>query len=283
MFCTSLRRRASFTSSVQSLTACLHLRESQLSTHDLEIPYRSNDDPRSDSTSPARQLRVLLLSPSAVSEPKLDATFKRIQHFASLTGGEDLAIVFLLAPPLVKSFVTAKRLIPGHGEKDSNVEGIHGYSKLQAETLNHSEIPYVPILPLCKPEGLADLLKKHIMSLTRPPPKQKAAATSFELLQLCTANPPMSQQAAFILTDLFTDLRDLARVCSSVGSAPSSSSPTARLAASQETGVPDLSLDMSTQGSDSSATNRLKRLRDLVGDQECQAVIDFWKEEWTVD
>lgn len=213
----------------------------------------------------------------------MDTTFKRIQHFASLTGGEDLAIVFLLHRAPVKSFVTAKQLTTGHGENDSNVEGIHGYSKLQAEMINHSEVPYIPTLPLCKPEGLADLLKKHFTSLTRPPPNHKAMATSFELLQLCTANPPMSQQTAFILTDLFTDLRDLARACSSVGSAPNSSPPTARLATSQECDVPELSLDMSRQGADSSATHRLKRLRDLVGDQECQDIIDFWQEEWTVD
>lgn len=257
--------------------------ESQFTTHDIEIPFGSVVIPSNGNTLLTRQLRVVLLSPSTVNETKLDDTFKRIQHFASLTGGEDLAIVFLLNPSRATKFVSAKAVADGSSDDAAKVDAIYAYTKLQAEMMNHREIPHVPILPLANIDNLSQLLRKHTSNLSRPPPKQKPAATSFELLQLCTASPPMSQQTAFILSDLFTNLKELATTCSAVTSAPNSSSPSARAASSLVSGVYDLGLGMSTQDSHSTATSKLKRLRDLVGEQECREIVDFWKEEWTVD
>ena len=300
MFCTSLRRRSSYASAIPTLTTSpLTLRgpyhvtrsneiltciiESQLTTHDIEIPFGSALDPNTGNTLPARQLRVLLLSPSAVNETKLDDTFKRIQHFASLTGGEDLAIVFSLNPPQAADSVSAKALAKISHDDSTKVDSIYAYSKLQAEMMNHREIPHIPILPLATSDKLPHLLSNHVASLTRPARKQKPVATSFELLQLCTANPPMSQHTAFILSDLFTSLKDLAMTCSAVTSAPNSSSPSARAASSQVSGLYDLGLGTSTQDSDSTVTCKLKRLSDLVGEQECRSIVEFWKEEWVAD
>ena len=301
MFCTSLRKRPSFASVIPALTASpvtlrgsFHLDseiqtltctvESQLGTHDVEIKFGTAVDASTGNTLPARQLRVLLLSPSTVSETQIESTFERIQHFASLTGGEDLAIVFLLNPPPARNFVPAIQLATDSSDDAARMKGMLAYSKLQAEMMNHTEIPYIPILPLCTLEGLPQLLNKHATNLTRTPPTQKPAATSFELLKLCTANPPMSEQTAYILSDLFVDLRDLAMTCLAVTSAPNSSSPSARAAvSSQANGVYDLGLEMSTQESDITATGKLKRLRDLVGEQKFRDIVDFWKEEWIVD
>lgn len=240
-------------------------------------------NPQTGNSLPARRLRVLLLSTSAVHEAMLEHTFKRTHRFAALTGGEDLAIVFLLNPPPARTFISAKQHAADFSDDTANIDAIHAYSKLQAEMMNHSEIPHMPILPLCKLDGLPQLLSKHVANLNRPPPTQKAATTSFELLKLCTANPPMSEHTSYILSDLFVNLRDLATTCSAVTSAPNSSSPSVRAAFSQADGIYDLGFGMSTQGSDVPPTGKLKRLRDLVGEQECRNVVDFWKEEWVVD
>ena len=142
-----------------NLTYCI---ESQLSTHDLAIPFGAVVDPKSGNAISMRHLRVLLLSPSAVTEDKLDETTKRIQHFAALTGGYDLAIVFLLQPAPGTSFVSAESLLATSVVEDGNIDAIYSYSKLQVEIFGHTEIRSIPILPISKVEGLSQLLKKHV-------------------------------------------------------------------------------------------------------------------------
>ena len=296
MFCTSLRRRPSFASAVPVLTKgtlplrgwciihiearCLTVKvETQLETHDLEVPLQSQTDARTGHTISTRQLRALLLSRSAVADEKLRATFERIEHFASLTGGEDLVFIFLLNPPPASTFVSAKDLSEANNNDMADTDAIAAYSKLQAELINHADIPHIPVLPILTVANLSETISKHTTALQSQPPKQRAPATSsFSLLKLCTANPPMSEQTAYVLSDLFKDLKDLAFACSTVSSAPNSSSPSARAA-----GFPSsFSYDINTQSSDSNAASRLKRLRDLIGEQECHDIIDFWKEEWTL-
>lgn len=174
---------------------------------------------------------------------------------------------------------------------NNDTEGVYAYSRLQAELMDRTDVPNVPILPLATLGGLATLLKKHVASLTRaraPPTTTAPSATAFEALQLCTANPPMPQQTAYILSDLFANIKELAEVCTSVSSAPNSSSPSARAAALTGVAASSQMDDLygaSTQGTEigDSAHVKLKRLRDLVGEQQCIDVVDFWKEEWTVD
>lgn len=148
--------------------------------------------------------------------------------------------------------------------------------------INHPEIPHVPTLPISSLDDLPALLKRHIAHLTRPPLQQKPAATAFELLQMCTANPPMAQQTAFILSDLFEDLRDLVATCTAAVEVSELSSPSAR-GMEQMSGVFDSSDGASSQVFEASAAGKLKRLRDLVGDQECADIVDFWKEEWLLE
>ncbi|KAK5120359.1 hypothetical protein LTR85_006298 [Meristemomyces frigidus] len=271
--------------------------ESQLSTHDVSIPLSAVVDSRTGNALSTRHLRLLLLSRSAVAETKLDDTIKRIQHFASLTGGQDLAIVFLLAaPPAGSTFVSAKQLAVDTSSataSNDDTEGVYAYTRLQAVLVNHADIPNLPILPLADLEGLAALLKKHVANFTRARTPQAqgttAVATPFELLQVCTANPPMSQQTAYVLSDLFANIKELAEACTSVTSAPNSSSPSARAAALAGLGGVSSQMDdpygPSTQetGLSDGAQGKLKKLRDLVGEQQCMDVVDFWREEWTVD
>ena len=225
---------------------------------------------------------MLLVSPCDMIEVKLDQSFKRIEHFTSLTGGRDLAMVFLLSPPAATSFVSAKDLASGTTDEAGKADAVQAYCKLQAEMVNHAEIPYIPILPLCQIDGLSQLLHKHIANVDRSIPKRKPSASSLDILQLCTANPPMSQQTMYILSDLFPTLSDLATVCLSSTSAPNSSSPSVR-AAGMISKANGTGLVTSTQSSDVDTSSKLKQLRALVGEQQFQDIVDFWMEEWTVD
>ncbi|KAK5172135.1 uncharacterized protein LTR77_003773 [Saxophila tyrrhenica] len=283
MFATSLRRRSSFAPGIHSLQSDLDLRENNIVTHDLEIPFGSTTDPRGRNTTSSRRLRVLLLAPSAIDETKLTATFERIAHFASLTGGEDVAITFLLNPPQTSNFVSAKYFAPGTKSGNTNLEGVHAYAKIQAEMLSDDSIPHIPTLPLSNLEALPALLKRHMANLSRSPLKPKPAATTFELLQLCTANPPMAQHTAFVLSDLFRDLRDLATACTAVAAEQESSSPLVPGMSSQMSGAWESSNGLSSQFVQGGSMDRLKRLRDLVGEQDCQNIVDFWREEWLLE
>ena len=140
MFCTTLRRRLSYASALSSLIAVdgLKLRgepqrlllhfpaqtdrartENRLETHDLAIPLSASLDTNTSNAEPTRELRVLLLAPSWTLEASLPSTLDRLHHFASLTGGQDLAIVFLLNPPNTSSFISVKHLTLTDGDPDA--------------------------------------------------------------------------------------------------------------------------------------------------------------------
>lgn len=225
-------------------------------------------------------LRVLLLSRSAVSDLKLKETLDRIQHFSPLTGGQDLVIVFLLSAPKDTSFTSAKELTRNTISDAAEEDAIVAYSRLQAEMVNLAEIPYIPIRPIITMNELPTTIEKHVAASKAQPPKAKPSSTPFELLKLCTANPPMSESTAYIISEIFADLKDLSSACSVISSAPNSSSPSARASAFQSSQIYDFDTVLSTQSTGSDAARKLKRLRDLVGEQECQDIIDFWKEEW---
>ncbi|KAK4890597.1 hypothetical protein LTR27_010759 [Elasticomyces elasticus] len=286
MFCTTLRRRASFSSAIPSLTAStgVNLRESRLNTHDVAIPLGPNVDPTTGAAVATRCMRYLLLAPSSMDKAKIDTTLDRIQHFASLTGGHDLAIIFLLQTPPSTSFAPARELMGIASSSTSPAtSGMYAYTSLQAILVDRSDIPYIPILPLANLEGLSNLLHRHSSSTARPlqikaPLKPPGP---LDMLKLCTSNPPMVQHTAYVLSDLFDNLHDLAETCTDVSSPPASSSPSARAAAgctsSQDTEMLDAHVP------DVGGYGKLKRLRDLIGEQQCAELIDFWRDEWTVE
>ncbi|GAB1740191.1 hypothetical protein NU219Hw_g5307t1 [Hortaea werneckii] len=311
-FCHSLRRRQSFKSIIPDLTAQsgLGLLEKSLDTHDLALPLQPFLNPKTGHALAARQLRVLLLSLPVVAEAQLEATIERIQRFASLTGGKDLAIIFLLtyspppvqltAPIATNSFTTARQLaqktahLSANSER-GNLDGVMAWTKLQAELTNRSDIPYIPILPLTALDKLPQLLHKHIAALNSPShPVPKPSANTFDLLQQCTSTPPMDRQTAYCLSDVFANMAELAAACTAISSAPQSSSPSARAAArasveaNSQFPANDMMEDPATWTSQSSGVGdddgrmKLKQLRDLVGEKQCIEVVDFWKEEWLV-
>ncbi|KAI6826498.1 hypothetical protein KC365_g4924 [Hortaea werneckii] len=286
--------------------------EKNLDTHDLALPLRPSVDPITSHALGTRHLRLLLLSSSGVVEAQLDFTIERIQRFASLTGGKDLAIVFLLASPptpahptapiITNSFTTARQLAQQTAQLSAvsergNLDGVIAWTKLQAELTNRSDIPSIPILPLTAPDKLPQLLQKHVAALNSlSHPALKQSANTFDLLQQCTSNPPMDQQTAYCLSDVFANMAELAAACTGVSSAPQSSSPSARAAArasieaSRQFPANDLlddpaiwtSQNVSSAVGDDDGRRKLKQLRDLVGEKQCIEVVDFWKEEWLI-
>lgn len=172
------------------------------------------------------------------------------------------------------------------------------YTKLHALLADRVEITYLPLLPLANLEDISKLLQEHVATLKRPQISHKSAMQSSELLQLCTANPPMQRQTAYILSDLFISFRELSNASTGISSAPQFSSSssfaavtdTTRAGRDADTGQGRLVNEpmTGTQLSSSiaaaeSGSRKLERLQDLVGEQQCLDVVDFWRDEWMVE
>ena len=91
--------------------------------------------------------------------------------------------------------------------------------------------------------------------------------TAFDLLQQCTATPPMALQTAYYLSDLFVDLADLAKACTSDVS----------LYTDSERGI------VNAHSAAQTGDDRMVQLRDLVGNEEFQNLVDFWTDEWIAE
>jgi hypothetical protein len=305
MFCTTLRRRPSYASVLPSLIATDGLRlrgeveslalpdaylliiraENKLETHDLDIPLSTSLNTQTGNTEATRRLRVLLMAPSGMLEPNMPNTLDRIHRFVSLTGGQDLAIFFLLNPPKTSRFISVKDLTSTSSEPEAGIKGVLVYAKLQASLLPRSDIPHVPILPLASLEGLPGLLTRYATGLSRTPQRVPASASPFEMLQLSTTEPPMDRQTAYFATDCFTSLRDLAVVCTEPVVEPTSSSPSfgADGGASSQSGFAGYPGHTGHARREHDAAERLRQLRDLVGEQRYAELVEFWLEEWTME
>lgn len=232
-------------------------------------------------TEAARQFRVLLLAPSWISAAKLPNTLDRIHRFTSLTGGQNLAVVFLLNPPKTSSFVSVKDLSSTAGDFETGTKGIFAYSQLQASLLQRVDIPHVPILPLASVEDLPKLLSKHTAALSRKLHLAPAHTSSFGMLQLSTTEPPMERQTAYFATDCFDNLNELAMACTEPEAELTSSSPSLRASGASAFQSDFGQIRRTSQASGTGEESR--RLRDLVGEQRYRELVDFWLDEWVVE
>jgi hypothetical protein len=225
------------------------------------------------------------MAPSWTLESNLPNTLDRIHRFASLTGGQDLAIVFLLNPPKTSSFISVKDLTSAGSDPEAGTKGVLAYAKLQASLLSRSDIPHIPILPLASLEGLPALLIKYATAISRTPQRVPACTIPFEMLQLSTTEPPMDRQTAYFATDCFTSLRDLAVTCTEPVAEPTSSSPSfgAYRGAASHSGFAGHHGHLGHAYREHDAAERLRQLRELVGEQRHAELVEFWLEEWTVD
>jgi hypothetical protein len=256
--------------------------ENRIDTHDISISLEVNIDPKSGFKRATRQLRLLLLSPSAVADGNIEASMERIHRFAHLAT-EPVAIVFLLHPPRETRFQPA-RLADTH---DPGVQGTLAYAKLQAELMNHIDIPSIPILPVVTLDALPEALKNHAALVTKPSHTLLSPSTSSDLLRLCTLAHPMSQQTANLFSDVFGNLRDVAEGMTNPASDMPSSSPgaIADLALAQlsrSMNQYDENGGLGLASSDGSSEGKLDTLRHLVGDEEFGALVDFWQEEYQI-
>jgi hypothetical protein len=259
------------------------------------MPLQTTIDPKTGNTRSVRHLRLLLLSPSSVaSETELQETVKSIQHFGSLTGGRDVGIVFSLTPSKHSGFKTAAKLnatnLPATDTPETSTEerlaGLRAYTLLQSHLATNPELSSIPLLPLSDLKDLPGMLKKYVADLTRRTPATARVIkvpTSFDLLHLCTAAPtPMPEQTAYMLSDIFINIPELAAACTSgVSSGPDSSSPSQR-AAGKGVGVSASQVEREVDEEGTGEGKRMK-LRELVGEQQSRDVVDFWREEWTVE
>jgi hypothetical protein len=227
---------------------------------------------------------VLLLAASWTLEAALPKTLDRIHHFASLTGGQDLAIVFLLNPPKTSSFISVKDLTSTDSNPDAGTKGVLTYAKLQASLLSRSDIPHIPILPLASVEALPGLLTKTIAALSSKPQYMPNTTTPFGMLQLSTTEPPMDRQTAYFATDCFANLRDLAEACTQPAAEPTSSSPSLMggISFSQSSARGQGSYT-GTASQGRGATEGLRQLRSLVGEERYSELVEFWLDEWVVE
>ena len=295
MFCTNLRRRASFASVLPLLisTEGLKLRgeytssrllslpcslptENRLETHDLAIPLTTTLDTNGQNhITPTRQLRVLLLSPTSISAANLPHTLDRIHHFAGLTGGQDLVIVFLLSSPARTNANASDQTI----STNTDIKSTLAYTHLQASLLPRTDIPYIPILPVSNLTNLPELLQKQATALShrhqQPPTTSNNTSKPLELLELATTEPPMIRETLFFVTDCFANLRELAMACTEPGV--------------ELQGLVEGSVGFEGwrsgggEGRVATATERLVELRGLIGWERFKEIADFWADEWVVE
>jgi hypothetical protein len=225
------------------------------------------------------------MAPSWTMESNLPNTLDRIHRFASLTGGQDLAIVFLLNPPKTSSFISVKDLTSTSSDPEAGTKGVLAYAKLQASLLPRSDIPHISILPLASLESLPGLLTNYATGVSRTPQRVPVSTSPFEMLQLSTTESPMDRQTAYFATDCFTDMRDLAVVCTEPVAEPTSSSPSfgADRGAASQSGIAGCHGHLGHAHREHDAAERLRQLRELVGEQRYTELVEFWLEEWTVD
>jgi hypothetical protein len=226
---------------------------------------------------------MLLLAPSWTLEAVLPDTLDRIHRFASLTGGQDLAIVFLLNPPKSSSFISVKDLTSVENDPDASTKGVLAYAKLQACLLSRSDIPHMLILPLASVEGLPGLLLKTIAALSLKPQHTPASTTPFGMLQLSTTESPMDRQTAYFATDCFADLRELATACTEPAAESTSSSPSYGMGANTQSCVEEVHGYTGTASQEYRAEDGLRQLRGLVGERRYSELVDFWLDEWVAE
>jgi hypothetical protein len=304
MFCTTLRRRSSTAALIPILISASSptflgkhrplnngvrifidkTAESLLETHDLSIPLP---------TKPPRALRLLLLTPSSTVQESMSATLSRIDHLTHLTGGQGIAVIFLLSPKpsatgpsshsrshAIPTFVSAKTL-PLREASSKNEDGFQAYTALQATLLAHPGSSSIPILPLVDSEKLLDLLKECQKRFSQPQaPAPQLPVTSHELLRESVSGCAVPSQGqtdrddgaqvdvASVINHVFGNLQEFVQWCVS--------SLDAEGTRVDSDGYGDVQM---VNGEEDPG----KLLRDIVGDEQAAEVKAWWQEEWIAD
>lgn len=249
----------------------MDMAEDQLDTHHVAIMMPPAPAQDSTASSKKRFLRFLLLSANSTTDPNFAATLLQIQHFASLTGGADIAIIMLLHP--APAIVSARSMAKSHDSSPhiSNISGVQAYVRLEVELFNLTDLPHIPILPLAKVEGLRHLLISHAQGMSRPVRESARQVTAGELLEYCTLDPPLSPLAVNLVTDVFSSLAELAAEATAIRRGDASTSLSSELNALQSSDGGSLD-DLVCPG--------LAELKAQLDPDVVKAMVEFWEEEW---
>ncbi len=210
----------------------------------------------------------------------LPQTLSRIQRFAALTGGENIAIIFLLSALNNEAACLSTAIAePSAPRLEQPASGLHAYARLSSVLLADNAVPHVPILPLSNHEGLTPLVRKYINGLQAGAENRRSHQMSdrstMDLLSMCSVTSPLRAEDVLYLSDLFPSLKDMAEL--------------ATLNMANE-GNPDVVMSDDFNFTTSKAVNgheicrqRLASLAALRGEDIARSVVEFWQDEWVAD
>jgi hypothetical protein len=142
------------------------------------------------------QYRGLILTQSCTLDINKSVTLSRAQRFEALTGSINAAIFFLPST------------LPANAARDNSSvqDQLQSFQNLQLLLLNNEIL--IPVLYTSSPAALCSALKCLTgMEHGSAEPNIPIAATS--VLPYCTLEPPMSQEALTIISDMFPNLQSL--------------------------------------------------------------------------
>ena len=226
--------------------------EHQLQTCDLAVPIDTQLQTPS-SMSGRKQLRVLFVSTASVSGAGLAETLVRIEHLASISGGNHIAIVYSLQDT-------------ANTHKSDQDPPTFGLAKLQSEFLASATLPTVPILLVNDFKDLSKVVKTHCMALNRPA-KVETMSRAVVTLPYCKVGPPLDDFATSITSELFHSLKDLCYALMS--SKAGLTSEDARF--------------VDSPGAVQASDARLDVLRHQLGHDVLAAMMEFWSDELCVE
>lgn len=156
----------------------------------------------------------------------------------------------------------------------------------------------VPVLPVATAEKLPEVLRRHAAALSSRTgvgvgvgASKADAMRRFALLRRCTTAPPMDETSAYVVTDVFVDLREFAVACAmEAGRGSGRWGAGSGGGVGTSDGVASQLLSSSSEedgGNGGYAADRLaskvQRLRDLLGEEEARRIVEFWAREWALE
>ncbi|KAI1385061.1 uncharacterized protein F4822DRAFT_382082 [Hypoxylon trugodes] len=181
LICYSLRKRPEWATLASTIIQNKNAtwKERKLDHHDMALPLRSPGG------QPRRVLRVILLSPSDIGT---DDCKDRIQRLYHLSGGQDIAIVFLLK------------------QAKGQANPMTAFMMLQLSLVGEFEMPIIPVSSIQAVQPNLMAFYHQISSGSRAPRTTNPAQS---LLPYCSDRPPLSEHAVNVLTDITSSMGTL--------------------------------------------------------------------------
>lgn len=182
----------------------------------------------------------------------MDASISRFRHFASLTGGKDVVVCFVLAIDAPDKQKNRSRQSDPPGP-----HGIHAYNELQCKIAEETDVHNVPILLCTTTSEVVSTIKTYIDSISfkRPAP---AVQRHHDLLSECTTVPPLDSYHANLVSDYFGSMHDLVKACVLIDRS--------------EHGDPLVALTLEN----SDLLSSMSALRDQIGGEASRNIFLFW-------